>query len=927
MFLGGFLWSLLTLAAFFLALNARGGLKSLSERLRLAENQIDRLNEELRDTRMGRRQDPGTPALAAPPEPKPGTKPEEPETPRTPIILSPTGVPITGGVRGGGGAAPPGGTELPPEPPREPPSAPSSGGSLEEQLGTRWAVWAGGAALALGGLLLVRYTIEAGLIGPGVRIFLGALLAAALVAGGEWLRRGDVKLNIEALPDAHIPSVLTAAGTIVAFGTIYAAYALYDMLGASTAFVLLGATGILTMLASALHGPALAGLGLAGAFVTPMLVSTSTPKFWPLTIYLAVVTASAYLLARTRGWLWLAMAALAGGVLWGLAMCAGVAGPPSIDRLTNTDATMAQILVQLALACGFLAYEPHLGRRDDKAMPDPIAIGALAAVAFAMMVFLSGISFEYWGWLVTATLAIGMLTVAGWLTAPAATAIAIAGTIALTALSLWPGLDLPPDKSLLAPAAARLLRLPESISSFMTFGVLWTLVPAGIAGYRIWRGPLLPDVTSALYALAATVPPLLALILAYLRITQFDTSISFAFGGVVLALGFALASDRFQKADQAYSVSAYNLACGAFAAAAIAGLAFALVVSMSRGYLTIALALTALGTAYVSALRDIPLLRYVVTALGVLVVARIAWDPRIMGDGVGSTPIFNWLLAGYGIPAAAFYGSARILEKRGDDVPVRLSDGLAVGFAGLLAFFEIRHLMNGGNVFHSELRHVEAGLMTLTAMIMSYILARMNVAKANPVFDAAATLLGAASVAFAAFGLVIGANPYLTGDPVQGATIFSSLLPAYLIPGLAALFLARHARDLRPDWYIRAAGILAVSLIFLYVTLEVRHAFHGPLIGHMQGIADAENWAHSFAWLMLGIAFLGYGLYRQALEPRIASAVLIVLAALKVTIFDLAGIGGFWRAFSFICLGAVLIGIGLVYQKIVFAPQSKQEPS
>ena len=80
-----------------------------------------------------------------------------------------------------------------------------------------------------------------------------------------------------------------------------------------------------------------------------------------------------------------------------------------------------------------------------------------------------------------------------------------------------------------------------------------------------------------------------------------------------------------------------------------------------------------------------------------------------------------------------------------------------------------------------------------------------------------------------------------------------------------------------------------------------------------------EHWAHSFAWLLLGIAFLGYGLLRHSLEARIASAALIVLAALKITLFDLAGIGGIWRALSFICLGAVLIGIGLVYQRLVFA--------
>ena len=47
------------------------------------------------------------------------------------------------------------------------------------------AVYAGGLAMALGGVFLVRYSIEAGLIGPRMRIFLGALLAAGLIALGD----------------------------------------------------------------------------------------------------------------------------------------------------------------------------------------------------------------------------------------------------------------------------------------------------------------------------------------------------------------------------------------------------------------------------------------------------------------------------------------------------------------------------------------------------------------------------------------------------------------------------------------------------------------------------------------------------------------------------------------------------------------------
>ena len=51
------------------------------------------------------------------------------------------------------------------------------------RLGTRWAVWVGGIALALGGLFLIRYSIEAGIFGPGVRLTMAALLGLALVGG------------------------------------------------------------------------------------------------------------------------------------------------------------------------------------------------------------------------------------------------------------------------------------------------------------------------------------------------------------------------------------------------------------------------------------------------------------------------------------------------------------------------------------------------------------------------------------------------------------------------------------------------------------------------------------------------------------------------------------------------------------------------
>ncbi len=129
--------------------------------------------------------------------------------------------------------------------------------------------------------------------------------------GGEFTRRKESSSSAAPSTIANIPAILTAAGTAVAFATVYAAYALYGFLAPPVAFVLLGLVALGTLAAALLHGPALAGLGVVGAFVTPVLVSSDTPDYWALYIYIAIVTAAAFGLARIRLWRWLALTTVA----------------------------------------------------------------------------------------------------------------------------------------------------------------------------------------------------------------------------------------------------------------------------------------------------------------------------------------------------------------------------------------------------------------------------------------------------------------------------------------------------------------------------------------------------------------------------------------------------------------------------------------
>jgi uncharacterized membrane protein len=835
---------------------------------------------------------------------------------------------------------PPAEATVPPAPSDEPPPSEAAGvpavvpvpvapvRSLEERLGTRWAVWVGGVALALGGILMVRYSIEQGIFGPGARVILGLLFSALLVGAGEWLRRGERGIAVPGLEAAHIPSILTAAGTVAAFGTVYAAHALYNFIGPALAFLSLGAIGVATMFAAALHGPMLAGLGLAGAYVAPILVASDKPNPWPVVLYLAVVAASAYGLARLRKWLWLAAFAVAGAFLWGM---------PYLDRAAAgafdwTLAGYTHVLLQLALAAAFIAVEPHLGTKDEEAAPDRIAGAALLAMAILAVAMLADAKSELGGWVPFAAAAAGLLLGAAWISAPAAYGAALAGLPAIAVAAFWPGLAAPPEGSQLAPFATQVLRLPENVTAYLSSLALLGGATAGVAVYRLWRGPTLSAPLAGLYALGATVPPLLVLVFAYLRVTQFDASIPFGLFGVLLAGGYVWIAERFLARENLLPLPGIRLSTGAFAAAAIAALSFALVAFLSRGYMTVAFALMALGTAYVSTLRDIPLLRPAVAAIGLIVLWRIAWDPVIMGADVGRFPIFNWLLIGYGVPAMAFAMAGRLLEMRQIDVAQRLADALAVVFTALLLFFQIRHAVSGGDPLTAQSSHVEQGLHVLVALMLSYVLMRLDLARANPVFRWASIAFGVIAVLFASFGLLLLENPWLkSSERIAGPVIFSSLFLAYLVPGLAAAFLARHARGVRPGWYVTGAYILAGVLVFFYVTLEIRHAFQGESIGLFRPTGGAEHWAHSVGWLVLGIAYLAYGIWRGAGVARLASALLVLLAVIKVFLFDLAGLTGLWRALSFITLGGVLIGIGLAYQKLVFvrppAPPADAPPT
>lgn len=867
--------SLLLIIAFILLFGLRRRVKQLEARIALLER-----------TQTGEAPAEATPAPAPMPVEKPaGLSVFAPKDEEEPV-------------------AAPSPVSPPPEIPHvEPvPAGPGRLAGFEERFGALWTVWLGGIALALGGIFLVRYAIEADLIGPGARLSLGALLAVALLGAGEWLRRKGTP-GLVALPFADVPAMLTAAGTSTAYAVIYAAYELYDLLPPGVAFLLLGAVAIGSMVAALLHGPMLAALGLVAAGVAPLLVSTDEPSAWGLAVYIAVVAAAAIGVARARLWAWLAALAIVGTILWGLVLLVLTDG--------TGDAAAPGFLAAalMALTGGLLVPGLFRGPPAGEA-PRPDWVSALAVAGALGLAALLTVAVEQStpSLILFAVLAFAAVAMA-WRAEAASHAPLILAPASAFVLAAWDVLAQGGTTVAQPGAMEGIVAGPPvlALGGFIAFG-LYTGALLGVSGFLGARRAerLLPALA---WSAAAVIGPLLLLIAAYWRLTGFGISYGSALAALALAALGTLAVDRLAGRE-----GPSEHAATVFAAGSVAALALGLTMALERGWLTVGLALASLGIAWIARARPLPGLRQLSALVGIAVLGRVMWDPTIAGGNPGPTPVFNWLLWGYGVPALAFAVAAWKLG--GADWARRTHESLALVFAVLLAVTEIRHAVQG-NLIGPEPGLAEIGGYLCVALAYAIGLERLRRVSTSPVYEIGSLAVFAVAVLLG-FSVLGFANPVATGDLIEGRFV-NLLLLAYAVPALLAFALNRVTRETRPLWHYRASGALALVLAFAYVTLSVRRSFTGPDLASAD-IGGGELYAYSAVWLGFGIALLVAGLLSGSRELRLASACIVMVTILKVFLWDMSDLEGVLRALSFIGLGLVLVGIGWLYQHLLLRP-------
>lgn len=177
----------------------------------------------------------------------------------------------------------------------------------EQFMGVKMFAWIGGLALFLGVAFFVKYSFEHNLIPPELRVAIGFIVGLGLLVGGVVLyRRKQYVVGAQAL---------CATGVVILYAVTFACHSIYrfEFFGLIPTFLLMALiTATAFLIAVRLDALVVAILGMLGGFLTPYLLSTGEDNPLGLFGYIAVLVAGLMLVALNRRWHFLTALAAAG---------------------------------------------------------------------------------------------------------------------------------------------------------------------------------------------------------------------------------------------------------------------------------------------------------------------------------------------------------------------------------------------------------------------------------------------------------------------------------------------------------------------------------------------------------------------------------------------------------------------------------------
>jgi len=782
--------------------------------------------------------------------------------------------------------------------------------TLEKELSTRWMIWLGGIALAIGGGFLVKYSIDAGLLSPAVRVTMGTIIGLVMAVAGEAIRQRRQKANfLSEFPD-YIPGAISAAGIFTAFAAIYSAYALYDLISPLTAFIALATISFASTGLAYYHGRFFSYLGMIGGFFIPALVSTGAGSAWTLFPYLLVIAASTLWVSRKKSWIDVAGVTLLLAMLWSVLWI-------FTSWKMGDIIPVGTYLIILAGLNVILMGGASPARTTDPTMKGlipshPVTFMSDIVTLLSVILLVSIVRLEHYtavGFILLSIALIGQAYAVH--KSPeydTGGIFSIFGIIFL--LGSWHVPDIFEIQQLLSDADRRaFIWSPIAPPGLQTFSIA-SLALTGIASLAIFiRLPWL--FRQATWATIGNLLPLIVLVIAYWRIKDLETSIPFA--GIAAIIAVILTYGTRYIGDKSSGEAKTPIA--AYAAGATMAIALAITMVLREAWLSFALALEIVALGYIWKKTSVHGLRQLALLLAAAVLVRLFLNASIFDYNPGPLPYINWLFYGYGLTSGLFYFASKIFDdKRKND---RLMSVLRAGWIIILISFislELRVLFSEGGRLNSNPTELELALQTITWSAAATILMWREVKDQDKLLG----MLRRVMTVISLFGLIIGGgianNIFVSRVDVGSMIILNLQFLQILIPAILYGVKAYLARLAGKSKSLKIYSLIAFLAFWYWLSAEVRHGFHPG--GGSGFVSDWEGYTYSLIWLLYSIGLLVLGLKRKNETIRLGGLGVLCVVVLKVFLSDMSELEGLARALSFMGLGAALIGIGYLYQRL-----------
>ncbi|RPB42430.1 DUF2339 domain-containing protein [Vibrio diabolicus] len=774
---------------------------------------------------------------------------------------------------------------------------PSRVQSLFSNIQENWLVWVGALAMLIGGGYLVQVIGSHIEFSPFMRVSFAFVLSLLMVLVGEWFHRKEQQnpqRATRAQGFTYVPAAVTGTGLTGIYCTVIFAFVVYQMLTPSVSLIILAAAAFCSLALSLQQGPLMAVLGLIGGYTAPLWIGGSEPNYFLLAGYISAISVAATLLMQKVRSAWISPSIALPHVVWMLLLIESM----PLETLFSWLAIYLSITLYLIFAVPRLGWtlNPRSHHCQNKWTNPPtttsLAIALLTFSAVTRMPELDTLQMVYCYALLVATVWLPAVRT-GWSLRVFLPSILVSATALVVLTVAFDALYMPEH------GAGILLALATSIALICCRTYCQSL----------------SDRSQLSGVLLLVLAPAMCLITLF-YVDEFMQGYLWhwtAFCALVTVYYVVLGQRLHSLA----------LECSAVMHALIVGIAF---VWLSDTWLTTAISIqVAVMALQTQSGLFRPASWAIKVAMGILVI-RLTLLPFIPEWQPVEAGHWAWVIVSY-LPSLIILLYARATLKQVNLELTNWFEGAFLHVFLMALFTQTNYWLTGQYGYLGHIDFASAIVFANQALVMGMVYSYRSqfAQRLSRIYEAYSYLL------WCAFALLIillntAESPLVTDNvSAQALPVINMLSVGWLLPACILLIATfRGWNTLQVHRF--AVASLGFALAAIWLGMSIRQFWQTTSMMLYQPTSMAELFSYSVAGLLVGGLLTWRGVTHRGLMMQRVGLVVLAFVALKVFLWDVSSLDGFWRAISFLGLGASLIALGWLFQKLNRSVAKALEP-